>query len=477
MTFDDTAASPTTGNRTIRFVANDGTDNSNNGNKLINVVVPAPTVVNDSYPATGNVGLGSTAMGSANGVLTNENITLRGGSLSKFGPTNVTVATVVNGSNTVTTSNGGKVLLKTDGSFDYDPPAGYTGADHFFYVVTNAGGDSNVADATLTMSNMIWFIDDSATACTSVASGFGRLANPLSTMASFNSANTGAAPNPQAGETIFVYEGAYTGGLTLRGNQFLIGQGAASSITSISGIPLASFSKTLPTTTGITNPTLTNAAGDGLTLASGVVVHGVTIQNSSGNGVTGSAITTTTLASTVTISGNGGAEFNLTGAATGNIGVAATISNGSAGTAVSVANRSGGTVTFRENITGTGGPGISLSSNTGVTITFSGGINLSTGSNAAFSATRAAARSMSPQLTASPQHRHRRQHQRRHHRRQRRHFRWCLDQRRRQRHPPRQHGCGQLNRQQPRRQHRLQRNQRRHRRSLRHASLRRHHRD
>jgi hypothetical protein len=49
------------------------------------------------------------------------------------------------------TSNGG-VTLNSDGSFNYTPNPGYTGADAFTYRVSNANGFSNVATVTITVT-------------------------------------------------------------------------------------------------------------------------------------------------------------------------------------------------------------------------------------------------------------------------------------------------------------------------------------
>src|SRR5262249_53490116 len=155
--------------------------------------------------------------------------------------------------------NGGNVVLNTDGTYTYDPPAGFTGADHFFYKLTNTGG-SSVGDVTITDSDMIWFVKNDAAACTSLAANCGRLSKPFSTLAAFQAATTGASPPPQPNTTTSPYTGvgAYTEGVPLRAGQLLTGQGATASITTISGITLAPFSNPLPATGG-TRPSLTTS--------------------------------------------------------------------------------------------------------------------------------------------------------------------------------------------------------------------------
>src|SRR5207244_721138 len=48
-------------------------------------------------------------------------------------------------------AQGGNVVLRSDGTFTYDPPVGYTGTDTFTYTVTNGNGTSPVATVTLTV--------------------------------------------------------------------------------------------------------------------------------------------------------------------------------------------------------------------------------------------------------------------------------------------------------------------------------------
>ena len=54
----------------------------------------------------------------------------------------------------MTTTNGGTVVLAADGTFTYDPAAGFTGPDTFFYRLTNAAG-SDVGQVTITVSGTL----------------------------------------------------------------------------------------------------------------------------------------------------------------------------------------------------------------------------------------------------------------------------------------------------------------------------------
>src|SRR5205085_7175994 len=110
---------------------------------------------------------------------------------------------------------------------------------------------------------------------------------------------------------------------------------------------------------GGTNPTITNSSGAGVTLADGNTIQAVTVQNSSSNGISGSSINTLTVASNVSVSGNGGAEFDVNGG-NGAISFAAPLSNGSAGRAISIQNRTGGTTSITGAVTDSSGTGTGI---------------------------------------------------------------------------------------------------------------------
>src|SRR3954464_3290210 len=106
------------------------------------------------------------------------------------------------------------------GQFPYNPPPGFEGADTFTYVLAdNPNAASTAANRTATVSisvsGMVWFINSNAAACTTLAAGCGRLSNPFSTLAAFNTLNNGSGNNPAANDSIFVYESstAYAGGV------------------------------------------------------------------------------------------------------------------------------------------------------------------------------------------------------------------------------------------------------------------------
>src|SRR5205085_6044965 len=164
-----------------------------------------------------------------------------------FGDTQVHANNVVaDGTNTSTTLNGGTVKLNTDGTFVYDPAVGFEGSDSFWYTLSSTSVTPSLTDnAQVTINvgganGMVWFINSGATACTTLPANCGRQANPLSTLAAFNTLNTGVGNNPAAGDTIFLFEGAYTGPVTLLGTQKFIGQDAMVSVPTLGGPALPS---------------------------------------------------------------------------------------------------------------------------------------------------------------------------------------------------------------------------------------------
>ena len=291
--------------------------------------------------------------------------------------------------------NGGNVVLNlSTGTFTYDPPAGYEGADSFTYTLSNSTG-SSIGTVNLTVGGMVWFINNNtAASCTSVAAGCGRLSQPFSTLAAFNSVNGSAdVPashifNPAANDNIFIYESpaAYSGGVTLLSGQKLIGQDAIVTLASLTGLTPPSSSALFPAMNiGAPAAIVQNAGGDAVTLSEGNLLRGLTISGTSGAGIKGVNQNTLTVGSDVTITGVSGADLDLNGG-NGAVSFGARITN-TAGRAVALSNRSGGTVSLSGPISDSGGTGVSLTNNTGATIDFTGGLTLSTAANAAFTAT------------------------------------------------------------------------------------------
>ena len=105
------------------------TDTPDPNTTFVGPVVVSPLAFPDVYQSVGNMTLTSASIGANCGANPLHSVTctdvLNGGTLTGFGNSQVNAAAVVvNGTNTVTTTNGGTVLLNTDGTFVYNPAAG-----------------------------------------------------------------------------------------------------------------------------------------------------------------------------------------------------------------------------------------------------------------------------------------------------------------------------------------------------------------
>ncbi len=399
------------------------TDTLDNNTTLVGgSVISSPLAFNDSYTAIGNVLL---VIPAGSGVLTNDT--------NPTGTSNGALTVTSTGSSA--SANSGTVTMNADGSFNYDPPRGFSGTDTFTYTLGNGTGLTDTGTVTITISGMIWFINNNSSC---ISSCDGRLSHPYLTLAAFQAVNNGTGSNPAANQNIFLYESGttYGGPVTLLSGQKLIGQDSTSSLLTITGLAAPSGTNQLPamntgapastiisasndvnlnsgnTLNGFTAGAATgiaisgsgfgtltvadvivNTTGQGLSLTNGTLAATFTSVTSSG-GTNNIALATggTTLAGTLTI--NGGALSNATsdsfivsgtGTSTATISDSGTIASGGAHS-VNIANKSGGTVTLSGLVTDTD-TGITLTNNTNATINFTGGMSVSTGANAAFTAT------------------------------------------------------------------------------------------
>ena len=328
-------------------------------------------------------------------------------------PDGATTLSLVAG--TIPTTAGGSVTVNTNGSFSYQPPAGFVGNDTFTYQIQDNGiplpaTTTNVV-ATISLSDtdgagagtsVLWFIDEDATSSTNI----GTQANPFRTLAAFNAANAGTpqpANEPDDNDFIFLNDdalpldnngdgaGIYGGGITLRAGQRLIGDGSSSTLAAITGITLGSFNSLVPFSN--TDPiiaggialnsgnTLRGIIG-GSTIASGFSVSGgavgnltiseSAINNGTGGGIsiTASGALTVTLDSLISTGGTNG--INLIGT-TGNFTANDGAISGSTGTAFNV---TGGTanITYAGTINKDTGTIVSVSGTTGGSKTLLGAI-------------------------------------------------------------------------------------------------------
>jgi len=244
----------------------------------------APDAVDDGYTAVGNTVL---TVAAGDGLLDNDT-----------DGTDALSVTGVNGGAVgvpVTTTNG-SVTVTADGAFEFTPDLGFTGAETFTYDVSDGKGGTDTATATITINEVVWFIDNSVAG----GPGSGTQTDPFRSIAEFNAANAnGGVDDPEAGDTIFLREGTGTysedDGLNLRDNQTVIGQGQDLVVD------------------GITLETATNApvirvtdANEGIELASGNTIRGLDIEgtHTGGIGLGGLNVGTATI-SDVAISGQG----------------------------------------------------------------------------------------------------------------------------------------------------------------------------
>ncbi len=294
--------------------------------------------------------------------------------------------TVQSGTFPATTAAGGAVTLVSaaTGEFTYSPPAGFAGVDSFNYTVVDDNGNTSTATANIALKGVIWFVDDSNT----TAPFLGTFADPFQNLFSVNN---GSDPD-QPGDTIFVYDDdgtPYAGGLVLEADQTLLGEAAGLVLDGTTIVPVGG------------RPQITNAGGNGLTLATNNTLGGFDIQGTSAFGITGStfgtltasnvnvlstgtdalnlqtgnlAATFGTLSSAGAAPGRGLAFFAVTGSLTAtttsltNPTIDGIVVSGSPGVSLNF-----GTTTITDNAIGSGatGNGVNFNSSAGASLTFS----------------------------------------------------------------------------------------------------------
>ena len=184
---------------------------------------------------------------------------------------------------------GGLATIQSDGSFTYVPPAGATGtSDSFAYSITDGSATSS-GTVTVRLANRVWYVDNSE-----AAGGSGRSSDAFDTLAEATAASS-------AGDTIFVHtgDGGTTGqnaGAVLDANERLIGEAD----------DLVVGGDTLYDGAAARRPSIGNAAGAGVALASGSTVQGLSIGGSGGAAIAGrSGVAGSTIAD-VTLTGDAG---------------------------------------------------------------------------------------------------------------------------------------------------------------------------
>ena len=367
----------------------------------------------DTYSASGNIAITKAAPG----VLTNDRDPDTGNN-SGLTVTKVQGVGANVGVATDTTATGrgnvkGSVNLAANGSFTYEPPPGFEGADSFTYE-TSDGTKTDTATVTINISGMVWFISNNAG-----GSNRGTFSNPFTTIASFNTANagTGVAPDPKNGDIISLRQGtgtySETDGVNLRAQQKLIGNAVQfNTVFAAAADSVAAYTAFAGATTAA--PVISTSAGHGVDLSTDNHVRGLNVTNTPGffkinGGAVGSpVINTISLTGTggalnVTTSGafganvvfgtlestsSPGANLNLVNV-TGALGLTSGGSGFSGSAAASAAvNVSGGTVafTYNGNVTkANAGALVSISNgHSAGTIAFSATLNASSGTGLQF---------------------------------------------------------------------------------------------
>ncbi len=206
---------------------------------------------------------------------------------------------------TTATEQGGSVTVETDGNFSYTPPAGFSGADHFDYMLT----DDELTGAGRVTINVtterVWYVKNNA-----APGGLGRSNDPFDTLLE---AQTASSVN----DTIYVFTGSGTTGqntgIILKNGQRLLGEGVDLTVpVSVNGGPNPTNLRTAGT-----RPTIGNTTGDGVMVStvsiggsfSGVEIRGLDI-SVSGAGTNAVDVTTNS-----TFSGSFELADNVIGAA------------------------------------------------------------------------------------------------------------------------------------------------------------------
>ena len=339
-----------------------------------------PIARTDTYSALGNV---SITVPAASGVLINDEDPDGTG-----GSPGVTVS-----ASPSATVNGGTLAVATDGSFTYDSPAGFEGVDSFQYSVVDIDGETDSANVSILVADMVWFVDNS-----SLGSDAGTYSDPFTSVTSFN------ASSASAGDAIFIYQGSglYADGIVLQDSQLLFGQGA-DLLTELAnaGVSVPIHSDLTASPPFPNRPVLTDTGGDGITLAANNTVRGLDVGNTSGTAIVGTIvgrvvidtlaiqapgggidIQSANLAVTVdSIATSGAAGIKLADTS-GSFNVSgASVVDNATGTSV-VIDKSSALISFDDlDITNRNGTGIDINDATGASVTF-GDVNVSNASGA-----------------------------------------------------------------------------------------------
>ncbi len=342
----------------------DGTVTIAVGERPFTPIEPANCEDDSSYTATGNMGIAHNA---ATGVLANDSgpdivvTAVQGGAVGAPRNTDRTGLHGVAGS----------VTVHTNGRFHYDPPPGFTGTDTFTYTINNEANEAQTCTVTITISNIVWFIDNNAG-----GNNFGTLQHPFTTLTAFNNVNLGGPNQPQNDNLIYLLQGAVyaENGITLRNGQDLIGQ--AINLNHV--ITPDTNSRDLPIPSGSARtPLITAVSDNGINLAAGNTIRGLNIGNTATHyALFGSSVGNLTI-NDVEILGTGGA-IQITTNGTLDTRLESLASTNANGPAIDLSNINGtilvdGNSNHIEN-TAADSPAITINGGT-LNLTYSGQVN------------------------------------------------------------------------------------------------------
>jgi large repetitive protein len=248
--------------------ANGGVDTSGSVTFTITVVDinDQPIVNNEAYDTVGNTMLevSSAQAQSAPVVFVAGNL-LANDTDPDAGPSPLT--TSLAGS-----TPGATVVVNSNGTFTYVPPAGHPSATDTFTYSVSDGASSTTGTVTITLKGRVWYVKNDA-----AAGGTGRSHDAFDTLAEAETASV-------AGDTIYVFEGNGTtlgqnAGITLKNNQRLIGAGVPLTV----AVSVNGGANPTVLRGAVSQPQIGNAAGDGVTISNvaNVEVAGLSIGGSS----------------------------------------------------------------------------------------------------------------------------------------------------------------------------------------------------
>ncbi|MBN8674295.1 MAG: hypothetical protein J0L56_09180 [Chitinophagales bacterium] len=340
------------------------------GLKNVTILV-APKLSNDSYNAVvGNTQLVANSHSTPLTPYTTDVTNIIGNDAADV----TIIITAVTGA---ATTAGGIITIDATGKFIYSPPVGLTGTDSYIYTGT-ANGVAATATISFTISNMVWYVNNTYAGGNGPANGTS--ARPYTDM---TSAATASAVN----QVIYVHTGSgnTTGNTLLKSGQTLRGGGNALSLGALS---IAAGTK--PTLSG-TVTLANNIIADGFDMNTGTSTAitssgATTVTVNTGNIITSgaaNAISLTNTTGTLTIAGgtqtnSTGATFNISGG-TADMTYSGTVSQAANAPILSVAAGHSGTLTFQTGtLSATNGTGLQFDNADGI-YNFNGSTTLNGG--------------------------------------------------------------------------------------------------